>query len=113
MSLLDKFKSSLQVSVKVNTGNTDDFNAPIYEYVSTYYPDCLVAPLSAAEVIESTRPNGAKVSYKVYFTKPIDVRGAKIYIQGMPYDVVGDPKPLIPKSPNDWVMEVLVGKLEG
>lgn len=101
----------------VPTGQRDPFNAPITTVSRETVENVLVAPGPRADVSDSVRPHGTRITWSLHFPKPYaeSLRGARVSVRGRPaLDVVGDPQPYTAENtPGQWWMPVELAEVEG
>lgn len=59
---------TVAVLTRTKTG-TDEMGEPVYEWASERVENVLVRPLSGADLVDSLRPDGIRVSYSLAFPK--------------------------------------------
>ncbi|WP_338325020.1 hypothetical protein [Bifidobacterium jacchi] len=91
--------SGEQVTVtwRIDTGERDDGNNPIWAEESQTVADVLVKPGAQANATDSTRPEGVSVALTCAFPRAWayrPLRGARVTVRGLDYQVIGDPIPV-------------------
>lgn len=107
--------STVKVKTFEATG-TDPFGGCINSEKVVEVENVLYSPGATTDVFESNRPDGAKVLFTLHFPKTFtgSLKGAKVFVCGDWYDVIGDPKPYMAENtPGDWWMEVEAGAVNG
>ena len=59
---------TVAVLTRTKTG-TDEMGEPVYEWASERVENVLVRPLTGADLVDSLRPDGIRVSYSLAFPK--------------------------------------------
>lgn len=94
----------------------DGFNNPIWEDEPVNVANVLVAPVDGEDNIATTRPEGTRVRYTLYFPKTFEdeLEGLKIIVRGEQLRVIGKPDHYDPVNcPTKWWQVVKVGVLHG
>lgn len=95
----------------------DDFGAEIREWGDeATVPNVLIAPSSTADLTGSTRPDGVSVDLTLHFprTYTAPLRGRRVMVRGVLYDVVGDPVPYTDaNTPTAWDRPVDCTEVDG
>lgn len=75
----------------------------------------LVHPGATSDLGEGTRANGSVVAYTLCFPKTYErsLRAASVIIDGLEYEVIGDPRPCPGNCPTAWNRNVEVSAVEG
>lgn len=99
------------------TGDKDPSGTDIGRPVEEQIDDVLVSPAGQSNATDAGRPDGVTVAYDLCFPrawqyKPL--KDAVALIDGHPYEVVGDPRPLHGgMRPTRWNMTVRVTDTRG
>lgn len=105
------------VTVKTFTATgSDPFGSPVTEEVTQQVDNVLVQPGACADVVESNRPDGAKVNYTLHFPKTfdMDLEGAEVKVRGIWLKVIGRPDHYtLDNTPTEWWLPVEVGTVNG
>ena len=91
-------------------------NTPIYTEVEEAVDDVLVSPASTSDVIESNRPDGTELVYRLDFPKTWtrSLRGCRVRVRGEEFHVAGDPRPFLGSlTPGRWNRPVNVERRDG
>lgn len=92
-------------------------NTPDYQRVETPVENVLIDPSPGADVVESNRPDGARLEYRLHFPKTFtdSLRGAEVIVRGgLPLRVEGDPQPYTDaNTPGPWNRPVDVFTVKG
>ena len=103
---------------RVDTGEVDAFNRPIYTEQAVDVPNVLIAPVQSggAEIVDMLNLNGRKADYKLAIPKT-DAHtweGQRVRFWGQVWDVIGTPTRGIDNLiPGPWNMIVLVEGIHG
>lgn len=104
------------VVVSLSATESDPFNAGIPVRSEMAVGDVLVCPASPEDEIEGNRPDGISSGLTLHFPKGYEgsLRGCKVVVRGVEYDVVGDPLPFTGKNtPTRWNRPVKVVRVDG
>ena len=104
------------VVVRFSATVSDPFNAGVLERSETAVGDVLVCPASPEDEIGGNRPDGISSGLTLHFPKwyTDGLRGCKVVVRGVEYDVVGDPLPFTTaNTPTRWNRPVKVVRLDG
>ena len=118
---------TVAVLTRTKTG-TDEMGEPVYEWASERVENVLVRPLSGADLVDSLRPDGIRVSYSLAFPKAwtagkapgfLDHRRVALVARGMgeadadaALRVSGSPDRTTP-CPTAWDTACEVGRVDG
>nr|WP_169241894.1 hypothetical protein [Bifidobacterium sp. DSM 109959] len=105
------------VTWRVDTGERDGGNNPIWREEPETVDDVLVKPGAQDNASDSTRPEGVTVALTLAFPRLWTYRslkGALVDVRGHAYQVIGDPLPVDSGiTPTRWNLLVEVTDSEG
>ncbi|KFI97816.1 hypothetical protein [Bifidobacterium stellenboschense] len=87
---------TVTVTYRVDTGERDGGNNPVWREETERVDDVLVKPGADSNASDSTRPEGVTVALTCAFPRAWPyrpLRGAIVTVRGHDYQVVGDPLP--------------------
>lgn len=104
------------VVVRFSGTGADPFNSGVLERSEMSVCDVLVCPASPEDEIGGNRPDGISSGLTLHFPKGYEgsLRGCKVVVRGVEYDVVGDPLPFTGKNtPTRWNRPVKAVRVDG
>lgn len=103
------------VECKVPNG-TDAYSKALYDTAELEVHDVLVCPVSAGDVIDGNRPDGARVRYRLHFPKTYigKLDGLRVKVRDEWLDIIGSPRRYTAENtPGKWNMEAEAGVVNG
>lgn len=104
------------VTVRTPSVTFDEHMEEQAEWAEEQVPNVLVRPSSTSDVLESARPDGTRIDFRITFPKSFtaSLRGCEVVVRGSRYSVVGDPKQHTPdNAPEPWGMTAEVTAVDG
>lgn len=95
----------------------DELGAPVRSWeVEAVVDDVLIAPATTSDLTGAIRPDGARIDLTAHMPRTYrgDLRGRRLQVRGLLYEVEGHPQSYIPaNTPTRWDRPVNLTLVEG
>lgn len=104
------------VTVRTPTVGYDEHMEEVVTWQEATVENVVVTPGATSDVLDSTRPDGTRVSFTLGFPKTFtaSLRGCRVIVRGIECAVIGDPQPYAADNvPGAWNYTAEVGDVDG
>lgn len=104
------------VTVRTPTTGYDEHMEEVTTWEDMAVGNVVVHPGATSDVLEGTRPDGARVAFTLGFPKGFygPLRGCRVVVRGVECAVIGDPHPLTGANvPGPWNYTAEVATVRG
>lgn len=104
------------VSVRTPASRRDEHMEEVVTWDEATVQNVVVTPGATSDVLDSTRPDGTRVTFTLGFPKSFtaSLRGCRCVVRGVECAVIGDPQPYTAENvPGAWNYTAEVERVDG
>lgn len=104
------------VTVRTPSVSYDEHMEEVMTWEDATVQNVVVTPGATSDVLDSTRPDGTRVTFTLGFPKTFtaSLRGCRVIVRGIECAIIGDPQPHTPDNvPGAWNYTAEVARVDG